>query len=412
MLRDVTERKQVQRQLQERIGQQAAIADLSLQALAGDDPELLMQETAERVAETLHVEYANVLELRPEENRLLLKASVGWSEELVGSASMDAGLHSQAGLALAGGESVIVDDLTSDGRFRESSLLRGHDVVSGVSVVIRSREGHWGVLSAHTRSHRKFSADDVYFLRSIANTIALAMERSSHARQLRDGSREIAKLAADRQQIVAEALNAEDRTRQRISQLLHDEVLQSLLTARQDLAQAEADGASQEESLRYARAGIQQAIAELRSAVFDLHPAALGHGGLGSAIKTLAEHQARRAGFQVIMDLSPRADGLRDQLILSLVRELLTNAARHSEAQEVRISLDRIGNAIAFEVADDGRGMEASRPDAALKEGHIGLASASQRVEALGGRFQVHTRVGAGTRIRASIPIDAMAKAP
>ena len=69
------------------------------------------------------------------------------------------------------------------------------------------------------------------------------------------------------------------------------------------------------------------------------------------------------------------------------------------------MSVDRDGDMVRLEVADDGVGIPAGRQEAALREGHIGLASTIQRMQAIGGDGEVSSPGGKGTVVRASIPI-------
>jgi two-component system NarL family sensor kinase len=77
--------------------------------------------------------------------------------------------------------------------------------------------------------------------------------------------------------------------------------------------------------------------------------------------------------------------------------------AEHADARHVRIELRRHGDGVALEVADDGRGMEPERVEQALAEGHIGLASVTQRVEANGGELQLQTTPESGTQVWARL---------
>jgi signal transduction histidine kinase len=312
----------------------------------------------------------------------------------------------QAGWTLAASDPVVVEDLRTDARFEGAHLLREHGVVSGLSVVIRGSTGPWGVLGVHTRSQRRFTDDDGNFLRAAANTLAMAIERGRDNEELRRRSAQIARLAAERQRIVAEALDSEDRTRERISQHLHDDLLQLLFAIRQDLAQAAAGPEWRELVLR-ARDGVREAIRSLRAAVFDLHPVVLDQGGLQSAVSAVARHHAERGGFDVSVEIAPDAEGEHDRLLLSLVRELLSNVARHAGARHASVSVSRADGELRLEVSDDGRGVDPAQAWQAVARGHIGLASAAQRVEALGGRLELDSRPGDGTRVRGVIPLAA-----
>ncbi|MDQ3044020.1 MAG: PAS domain S-box protein, partial [Chloroflexota bacterium] len=184
--RDVTVRKAAEAQLAARARQQAAVAELGQRALTGADLSELFDEAVAAVSATLNVEYAKVLELLPDGQALLLRAGVGWRDGLVGQATVGAGTDSQAGYTLLADEPVIVADLRSETRFSVPPLLREHEVVSGLSAIIRGHERPYGVLGAHTTEHRVFTADDAQFLRSVANVLAAEIERRRAEEVLRE----------------------------------------------------------------------------------------------------------------------------------------------------------------------------------------------------------------------------------
>lgn len=186
VIRDITERRRSEATLRARVRQQEVVAALGLRALSDTDLTMLMQEAARQLAETLDSEYAKVLELLPGGKELRLRAGVGWREGLVGTATVDTGLDSQAGYTLISNEPVVVEDLPTESRFNGPPLLREHNVISGMSVIIRGETGAWGVLGVHTTRKRVFTKDDVNFLQSVANLIALAVERDRVQRAERD----------------------------------------------------------------------------------------------------------------------------------------------------------------------------------------------------------------------------------
>jgi two-component system NarL family sensor kinase len=158
--------------------------------------------------------------------------------------------------------------------------------------------------------------------------------------------------------------------------------------------------------LGYAREGVERAAKHLREAVHALHPVALQHGGLEAALQAAADQAARQGGFRPAVAVQPEAVGLRDELVMSLARELLTNAARHAGAQTVVVSVRREGGAVVLEVADDGCGLDAEAVASAPLQGHIGLASLVQRAEAVGGALDLDAGDGPGTTVRAHLPIE------
>jgi two-component system NarL family sensor kinase len=204
---------------------------------------------------------------------------------------------------------------------------------------------------------------------------------------------------ADRRAFVAQVMAAEDRARLRIAQLIHDDALQSLLAANQELMEAAPGRAG----VTRAHEVVSGSIENLREALLALHPVTLERGGLEQALGAVARQAERQGGFRVDVRLEAEASGDLDELVLALARELLANAVHHSQASAVSVSLTEEED-LVLEVADDGHGMDPERPQEALAAGHIGLASVIQRVEAVGGTFEIESAPGEGTTARASLP--------
>jgi len=201
-------------------------------------------------------------------------------------------------------------------------------------------------------------------------------------------------------QLVAQVIDAEDQGRRRIAQLIHDDSLQTLLAANQELIEA-APGRAQ---VQRAHEVVAATIARLREAMMALHPVTLEQGGFEQALGAVARQAARQGGFEIRIEVEPEALGAEDELLLSIARELLTNAARHAGAERVSVALRRVGGELELEVIDDGRGIEEGRRDEALAEGHIGLASVHERVRAASGEFELESSP-AGTRAVAHLPV-------
>jgi signal transduction histidine kinase len=316
----------------------------------------------------------------------VLRAGAGWTSGAVGAATVSGAPASPVGRALAVREPVIIADLRRTGfAVRPSWLLHEHGVVSGIETVIGGACDPWGVLGAYARRPRAATPDDIDFLRVIAAALALAIDRDRLAAAVADAG-----------------LQAERRTRARITQMLHDEALQSLLAARHHLNLAVIDPGRRDSAVR-ARDGVSRAIRELRGAVGALHPVAIESSRLRDAIQAIAGHQARQGGFTVSFDLAIEPGEDCAPLLLSVIRELTANIAQHAGAREVRVILRAAGENLVLEVCDDGVGIAPGRLEAALTEGHIGLASVTRRVQALGGEVQVAAGRG-GTCVRITLP--------
>jgi two-component system NarL family sensor kinase len=121
-------------------------------------------------------------------------------------------------------------------------------------------------------------------------------------------------------------------------------------------------------------------------------------------VRSIVERGAERAGFDYDIEVAAESSGDADDVVLALVRELVQNVVKHADASRLRVSVSESDGDLLLEVADDGRGMAPDRPDEALRDGHIGLASARERVDAIGGQLEVDSPAGAGTRVRVAIP--------
>ena len=175
---NITESKRAEEALRIRARQQEAVAKLGELALRERDLQKVFDQATATVAQTLDIEYCKVLELLEGGEFLLLRSGVGWHEGLIGSATVGTGLDSQAGFTLRSAAPVVVDDLREERRFDGPRLLFDHDVISGMSCIIRAAGGlPWGVLGTHSTRRIPFTQDDVNFLVAVANILGDVIQR-------------------------------------------------------------------------------------------------------------------------------------------------------------------------------------------------------------------------------------------
>jgi signal transduction histidine kinase len=158
--------------------QQASVAEIGSLAQSGLQLQELMDTTVRLVAEAMEVELCKILTYESSNESLRLVSGVGWSEEVVGSATVGVGLESQAGYTLRERGPVIVKDLSSETRFSGPPLLLDYGVVSGISVPMVADDFVFGVMGAHTRQRRNFSEDDINFMEAVANIITTTAQRN------------------------------------------------------------------------------------------------------------------------------------------------------------------------------------------------------------------------------------------
>lgn len=205
MAADVTQQKQTEKTLAARLRQQAVVTQLSQTALSGLQLQTLFEQATNLIVEGLHVDYAKVLELQPDQRSLLLKAGTGWHPGLVGTAIVSNDVDSQAGYTLQSSRPVVVADLTTEIRFQGPSLLIEHQVVSGISVTISGSNGAaYGVLGAHSTQPRAFTQEDVNFLQAVSNLLATAIERQRTEAQLNELNQTLEDRIRDRTQALQE----------------------------------------------------------------------------------------------------------------------------------------------------------------------------------------------------------------
>lgn len=159
--------------LRARHRRQSAVAALGQIAIRSRDLDAVLDEATKAVAATLETPFSSVLE-HVDGEQLLLRAGVGWPCALEGARF---GSHGPGGYVVRTDAPVVVADVEQDSRFANLQLFTDHSIRSLMAVAIRSRQRPWGTLATHSTTPRAFSDDDVEFLQSVANVVALAIER-------------------------------------------------------------------------------------------------------------------------------------------------------------------------------------------------------------------------------------------
>ncbi len=193
--------------------------------------------------------------------------------------------------------------------------------------------------------------------------------------------------------------------RNRISEALHDDVLQALYTVtlhahviRQDyrsgrLLDLEKDVPAVVETA-------EKAAALLREVIFGLRQSPVGHAGLVETASLFVAHVHDETGIDISSDIdsSVRADPAVELLIYQVLREALTNVARHSGADKAWVDLRSTDGLVSLTVSDNGKGFDPER-DRDVR--HFGLDLMGERAEATGGSIEVRTSPGGGTHVEA-----------
>ncbi|GAA0609787.1 sensor histidine kinase [Sporichthya brevicatena] len=210
------------------------------------------------------------------------------------------------------------------------------------------------------------------------------------------------RLEAERSASAAAALAATEAERARIARELHDEIGQSLTVVLLGLKRV-ADQAPPQlsEELELIQDSARASLDEVRRVARRLRPGVLDDLGLLSALAALASEFTENTGLPVRRGFAPGLPALDPQaelVVYRVAQEGLTNAARHSGASRVELSLSRQGDAVVLRVADDGHGLRGAEDGA-------GIRGMRERALLVGADLRVGSRSGGGTEVRMVVPV-------
>lgn len=309
------------------------------------DLDELLGDVCLRAVEGLGVSHAKLLEYRPAERDLLVRAGVGWAPDVVGVATLGADLGSPAGFALQTGEPTIANDLDAEARFRVPDLLREHGIRSAVNVIVRFGDVVYGVLEADSRSAREFDDRDARFLQGFADVVALAIaQHEAHARQTQ--------LA---RQLDVALHELQHRTRNNNQMLLSiirlTQRRHRMLETRQALDEF---------------AGRIDALIRVDQAILGASDPAtidLGRYAVGIIQNLIAAGHEDSAEISLETQVSDVAiEGRRAQALGLIVNEFVTNSFKHAFASDrtnaLGIAVAREGDEIRLTLWDNGPGFD------------------------------------------------------
>jgi signal transduction histidine kinase len=246
-----------------------------------------------------------------------------------------------------------------------------------------------GVLRVDHREPGSFRSRHREFLVGLANQAALAIENVRLYQEARG--------------------RAVLEERQRLSRELHDSVSQTLnaITLAADAAAREALAAGAplplHQFFEFVATNGRAAAEEMRSLIFELRPELLEREGLMVALdQQITVLRARHeVAFEFTRGEEPSASPAVKEALYRIAQESLRNAVRHAGAATVTLAVSGGEGDLVLEVSDDGRGFDASAPHPR----HLGLRSMGERAAAVGGTVEVVSAPGAGTRVRARVPV-------
>ncbi|MGB7120236.1 MAG: histidine kinase dimerization/phosphoacceptor domain -containing protein [Bradyrhizobium sp.] len=379
------------RALRLRIRQQELLAELGVLALQRASFTDLLNQTARMTAEGLEAEFCKIMEYIPSDKRLLVRAGVGWGEDVVGNATVGADLDSPAGYALQTGKPVISNHLENEERFRTPELLVQHGIRRAMNVILQGDGLPFGVLEVDSRSEGEFGEHDIAFLQGAANILGMAIEQQQYQRKLQ--------AALDRHQILLKEVN------HRVKNSL--QVVSSMLNLQ---ANAVGDPALSERLMEASTRILAVGRAYNRLA----YNADYENIDLVGYLREIVEDlEAAVAPCKIQLDTPKEIQFAADRAILValIVNELILNAAKHAYAgsQEGVIHLRLVSSddkAVSISVSDDGIGLPADFDPALSKR--LGTRIALGLAGQLGAEL-TRQKTTKGTHFTLVVPLHAKA---
>ncbi|WP_022930630.1 sensor histidine kinase [Patulibacter americanus] len=211
----------------------------------------------------------------------------------------------------------------------------------------------------------------------------------------------ISELSGSVQEMLRQAIRAEETERQRVADLLHDDVLQILLTTRHDIADA-MDG--ELELLPDARAGLEAATRRLRETIGGLRTEGVAAHSLGAGVRLLTEQAAARRGSTAEVQVDRRLEDIHHPLLLSVVRDLLRDAERTSAPTRLAVRIAAQDGMLVLTMVHDDRRFALGLDFTSDDEDDV-LAAVDHRVRAVTGAFTVTRGVDGDRTLRVVLPI-------
>jgi PAS domain S-box-containing protein len=209
------------------------------------------------------------------------------------------------------------------------------------------------------------------------------------------------------QALAVELIEAEESERQRLADLLHDDLQQILASAKMQL-QTACESSEPEPMLVAVERLLQTSMDKSRTLSQEISPSVFNHAGLVVSIKTLVRQMKERFGLQVELDIGTNRhleSAPLKSLIFRAIQELLFNVVKHSGVKHASVGISDSGNRAVVTVSDRGRGFDPAILDSLSARRGLGLLSLRERISYMGGNLSIDSATGRGSRFTFSVPL-------
>ncbi|MGA2380726.1 MAG: response regulator, partial [Spirochaetia bacterium] len=305
-----------------------------------------------------------------------------------------------------------IADTAEDALWKEVTLSRGYRAVAALPLLDLQKNAI-GVLVISSDSFTGFEQRQLTLLKELADDLAFGIT-SLRARVERDQAQRALELKATQLQALAgEIVRTEQRERQRIAQLLHDQIQQLLvatLYGLEGLHEAR-PGAEYRQTTEKLSGLVRESIAMSRSLMSELSHHSYTEPDLCTALGWLGAWVKEKYGLDVKVrcaeTITAEVEETRVTLLQS-VRELLFNVVKHAGVREAYVELVRgPDGCVRVTVSDEGAGFDPEKAHApGLASGGIGLFSIRERLDVIGGGMKIESAAGRGSRLTVWVPAD------
>lgn len=203
----------------------------------------------------------------------------------------------------------------------------------------------------------------------------------------------------ENKKLSSELLKSQEKERQRVAKDLHDGVGQTILAAKLFLIAYQKEPVKNKNKFNLGLQFIDQASNELREIYNDLYPSILKDHGLGKTIRWYAKNylELNNIGTEINIDLPEKLSNDIEENLYRIIKELFSNIIKHSGAGSVLIELSENSRVIRLRVKDNGQGFDLD--EIKKKDAGFGLSNIRQRVNDLGGSFNIYSTPEKGTEV-------------
>ena len=293
-------------------------------------------------------------------------------------------------------------------------LLHGSDTpLPGCPMLMMFQSGHSETMELQLPLSKRWFAVGVDPVRDENGTIIGAVHIARDITERKEAEEKLLDYQGQLKSLASQLSLAEEHERRRIATELHDQVGQSLVISKLKLETLRESASSVEfgKALEEVCNSLGRTIADTRSLTSELHPPLLSLLGFEMAVTDwLTKHIEEKHGIATEFEDDEQLKPLDDDISILLfrdVRELLTNVVRHAHAKKVKVSIRKVGGQISVSVKDDGVGFDPAKVASMAAEiNGFGLFSIQERLEQLGGHFEIESKSGHGTRITITAPLQ------